>query len=77
MDPYERTHVCDGLKDIRLKPGEYAIREGEKGEIFYMIEEGTLIATKTLEPGKEPVKVYDYKAGDYFGELSLIKNVPR
>ncbi len=42
-----------------------------------MIEEGSLIATKTLEPGKEPTKVYEYKSGDYFGELSLIKNVPR
>jgi cAMP-dependent protein kinase regulator len=46
--------VCDGIKYHKYNPGEYVIREGEKGDIFYMIEEGTLIATKTLEPGKEP-----------------------
>lgn len=26
MDPYERTHVCDGLKSQKVKAGEYVIR---------------------------------------------------
>jgi CRP-like cAMP-binding protein len=51
--------------------------KGEKGDIFYMIEEGTLMATKTLVEGQEPAKVFEYKAGMYFGEISLLKNVPR
>ena len=38
---------------------------------------GEAVATKTLEPGKAPVEVLKYKAGDYFGERSLIKNEPR
>ena len=85
MDPYETTQVCDGIKDRKYMPGEYVIKEvvlnlysqGEKGDIFYMIEEGTLMATKTFSPGAEPQKVFEYKAGMYFGEISLLKNVPR
>lgn len=42
-----------------------------------MIEEGSLIATKTVEKDIEPVQVYQYEAGDYFGELALLKDIPR
>ena len=46
MDPYERTHVCDGIKEQKFKKGEYVIKQGDKGDKFYMIEEGELVATK-------------------------------
>jgi CRP-like cAMP-binding protein len=42
-----------------------------------MIEEGALIATKVMEPDTEAVNVYEYKAGMYFGEIALLKDVPR
>lgn len=48
MDPYERNHVADAIKSATYSPGDYIIKEGEKGDIFYMIEEGELFATKTL-----------------------------
>ncbi|CAD8139632.1 unnamed protein product [Paramecium pentaurelia] len=77
MDPYERSHVADAIKSASFQKGEYVIREGEQGDIFYMIEEGNLIATKTLVQGQDPVKVFQYKEGDYFGELALLKDIPR
>ncbi|CAD8135563.1 unnamed protein product [Paramecium pentaurelia] len=77
MDPYERSHVADAIKSASFQKGEYIIREGEQGDIFYMIEEGNLIATKTLIQGQDPVKVFQYKEGDYFGELALLKDIPR
>jgi cAMP-dependent protein kinase regulator len=47
MDPYERTHVCDGIKEQKFIQGEYVIKQGDKGDKFYMIEEGELQATKS------------------------------
>ena len=47
------------------------------GDIFYIIEEGEAVATKTLEPGKLPVNVKNYKSPEFFGELALIKGEPR
>lgn len=47
------------------------------GDVFYMIESGEAEATKTLEPGKPATLVKKYRAGEYFGELALIKGEPR
>jgi len=77
MDAYEIGQISDALRTATFKADDVVIREGEFGDIFYMIEEGEAIATKTLEPGKPAVWVKDYKKGDFFGELALIKGEPR
>eukprot|EP00331_Platyophrya_macrostoma_P029286 CAMPEP_0176439432 /NCGR_PEP_ID=MMETSP0127-20121128/19937_1 /TAXON_ID=938130 /ORGANISM="Platyophrya macrostoma, Strain WH" /LENGTH=377 /DNA_ID=CAMNT_0017823695 /DNA_START=52 /DNA_END=1185 /DNA_ORIENTATION=- len=77
MDNYERSKIADALKHTKFKAGEYVIKEGETGNTFYFIEDGEAVATKTLKQGSEPEVVFDYKPGDYFGELALLKEVPR
>ena len=77
MEPYERSKLADAFKEDTYAPGDYVLKEGEEGNIFFFISEGEAIATKTLEAGKPPVEVMSYKKADYFGERALIKNEPR
>lgn len=77
MEPYERSKLADAFKEDSFKPCDYVIKEGETGNVFYFIAEGEATATKTLEAGKPPVEVMNYKKGDYFGERALMKNEPR
>ncbi len=77
VEPYELLQISDALKSSSFNKGDYVIREGEMGDVFYILEDGDAIATKTKEPGKPPETVKTYHKGDYFGELALIKGEPR
>ena len=77
IDDYELGQICDALKDGIYKKNEYIIREGEIGDLFYIIEEGKCFVTKTVEPGKPEIIIKELKEGDYFGERALLKGEPR
>ena len=77
IEPYELMQISDAIKEFNYKKGDYIIKEEEIGDIFYILEEGECIATKTLEAGKEPTMIKEYGVGDYFGERALIKGEPR
>lgn len=53
------------------------MRQGDSGDKFYLIAEGNLIAEKQETPNSPMKKVFEYKVGDYFGEIALIKNTVR
>ena len=77
IEPYELMQISDALKTATFKKGDYIIKEGEMGDVFYILEEGACEATKTLEPGKPDTVIKEYSVGDYFGERALIKGEPR
>lgn len=77
MAAYERSKLADAINERWYNADDVIIREGDQGDFFFLVMQGTAIATKTLEPGKPAVKVLDYKEGDYFGERALLKNEPR
>lgn len=73
LDSYERSKLGDAVKEHNFKEGDAIIKEGEEGDTFFLIAEGTCIATKMLN-GPEPTKVKDYQRGNYFGERALLTN---
>ena len=76
LDNYEIHKICDCLTTEEFKFGEYIIKEGEVGDKFYLIQEGTADALKTNDKGDEE-RVFEYKENDYFGELALLNGDKR
>lgn len=71
MDAYERSQLADALKTEEFADGAVICKEGERGDTFYIVEEGQAVATKGGS------QVMAYASGDYFGELALLRDQPR
>lgn len=77
IDAYERSKMADAIKEQTFSAGETIIVEGEEGNLFYIIIEGSAIATKVLNHGEHAKEVMNYKPGQFFGELALLRDEPR
>jgi hypothetical protein len=60
---------------MELKDGEYIFREGELGTEMYIIHEGK-VEILNLVNGKETV-IAVLEKGDFFGEMSILEDMPR
>jgi MFS family permease len=64
-------YLASGLEPASYEPGEVIIREGEPGERFYLIAAGWARACKGDE------QVSEMGPGESFGEIALLRPVPR
>jgi cAMP-dependent protein kinase regulator len=64
--------LIDGLTTRALDRGEFVFRQGDEGEEFFILEDGEL---ECLAHDNERVRVLG--AGAHFGEIAILKNVPR
>lgn len=59
MDQYERAALADACEEAPYPAGSHIICEGEFGQTFYILLEGSAVATQADEAGVEcPVKSY-------------------
>ena len=77
LDSYERGKLCDCLEILNFVSGDAIIKEGQNGDSFYLILEGTAKALKRNPHTGEQVNVKDYVENEYFGELALMRDEPR
>jgi cAMP-dependent protein kinase regulator len=66
--------MADAVKEKKIQSGETIIKQGDAGEVFYILVEGEAKATLQTDP---TVSVKGYKSGDYFGERALLSGEPR
>ena len=76
MDPYERSKLGDAVREEIFKKGDMIIHQGDPGSKFYLLDEGTAVATK-YQPDDSEVTVMEYATGSYFGEKALLTSEAR
>lgn len=64
-------HLAGRLVPLRLEPDTEIVREGDPGDRFYIIAEGTVEVSEYGRP------IAELGAGGYFGEIALIRDVAR
>jgi predicted MFS family arabinose efflux permease len=66
-------NVSRRVSEVRVAAGQVVIREGDSGDFFYVVADGALDVScdegqNTLDP---------LHGGDYFGEIALLRDIPR
>jgi len=64
-------HLAGRLVPLRLGSGTVVVQEGDAGDRFYIVVEGE------VEVSEEGTLISELAAGSYFGEIALIRDVPR
>jgi cAMP-dependent protein kinase regulator len=77
LDEKDRNIVLDAMNEINMKEGDTVIKEGDDGDVLYVVESGKYKCTKVFPGNSEPTHLTDYEGGAAFGELALLYNAPR
>jgi uncharacterized membrane protein len=76
MDQDEIAGIRAIMDEIKFKPDQIIIREGEIGGLFYVITEGTVQVTIANADG-EQIVLQEIEPGGFFGELSMLTDEAR
>jgi CRP/FNR family cyclic AMP-dependent transcriptional regulator len=76
MDEQEVAEIRAIMDELKFIPGQTIVREGETGNLFYIITEGEVQVTIQDASGQDVI-LQDLGPGGFFGELSMLTNEPR
>lgn len=64
-------HLAARLVPLRVEDGSVIVRQGDAGDRFYIVAEGT------LDVEQDGTRIGELVAGDYFGEIALLRDTGR
>ncbi len=67
----EKDAMVSALDNHKFEPGTRIVNEGDPGELFFIIKEGTVSCS---QGGRELRRL---GKGDFFGEMALLYECPR
>ena len=71
LGPVELERLAEALEPVRVAAGVPVVRQGEEGDRFFLIVAGT------VDVAVDGVDVREQGAGEYFGEIALLRDSPR
>lgn len=77
MSEEERREAAAALTRRQFNTGQVIVRQGDRGNDFYIVETGEVVCTQQESPDRPPREVLRLLDGDYFGEIALLTNRPR
>jgi cAMP-dependent protein kinase regulator len=68
--------LADSLAEEKYEDGKVICTQGEEGDYFYIVKEGTAVCYQADSNGGQKV-VATLQQGNYFGEIALLTSKPR
>jgi CRP-like cAMP-binding protein len=75
LSPDQISFLIDRCSAETFKKDEVVFRQGDAGDKFYIIQEGLVTITRVED--NKPVLVKTLARGSVFGEIALVKHLPR
>jgi CRP/FNR family transcriptional regulator, cyclic AMP receptor protein len=76
MDEQEVSEIRTLMDELKFKAGQIIVREGETGDLFYIITDGEVRVT-IQDAGGNEIVLQELGPGGFFGELSMLTSEPR
>jgi len=77
LDEKDLQILIDTMNECNFKQGEEVIKQGDDGDVLYVVDSGELDCFKVFSEGADETFLKTYGPGDAFGELALLYNAPR
>jgi len=77
LEKYERENIADALVSQAFQKGQAVVKQGERANGMYFVEQGTLVVLKKMGNDEDERAVNEVNQGEYFGELALVNHAPR
>ena len=76
IEPSLLQKIAPEVHVVHLEPGQVIFREGDPGDLLYLVGEGSVKISKSGRGGEQETLGY-IQPGSFFGEMALLDGQPR